>query len=1048
MLRKMIKLPLTIRFTVLSFFILATSIVALMAIGFQYHFSKQAAIENSADAFENSAVETRKIVSSKEKTATQTAVYLSRFLEFDQDDPAVQRRNFERFKSFLEANPMFLSVYFGTNDGFFYEIINLDALKAAREIMGALPADKWARLTISLNEHQQRILRTDFMDSDGNIRFTDESPTDLIPSERPWYKKIHRGEVYKTIPYLLQTTQVPGLSYSRSISGKNAVVGIDIALESLSESLLNQEASQYGEIYIYDGDGRIIASNQMIASDEEITDIPMLELNEEQRAYVDNLSVLKVSNELDWAPFDFTVYGQPYGYAIDVLNVISKMTGIEFEYINGYSWKQLLDRFERGQIDILQPVTGAFEQKEAVLVSDAFIEAPYGVVTKQNAYAIQNVEQLKGMRVAIPEGWSIINTINRLYPEIIVVEFPDIKSVLDAVRNGQVDAGLDNSLSLSYNLEEFFFDDLEVHQPVDFSPNEVDEGLYLVVNKELSPLMNILNLAIAEMPKQIKSQLKTKWEEGGIDGSDHLTTIRYPSLLGSDLKLNELHYQELNGVDNLVYVTSIDGSKNQLYAAISPLPELLAPAMEKVKTSIFYTILGLMLLAPMCWFFANPIIKPILQLAENARKLGQRDFDKVVDVDSNVVEILELKNSMTNMASDIKHYEESQEALLDSFIELIAQAIDDKSPYTAGHCERVPQLALMMADYAHNDSSEAFRSFTFKSDEERREFRIAAWLHDCGKVITPEHIVDKGSKLETIYNRIHEIRARFEILWRDAEIRYLTGLMDAPENNHALMTQLKSEQERLVEEFEFVAKSNIGGEFMKDEDVARLHEIGQQSWTRHFDNKLGLSPVEEMRLQNTSSDLPATEQLLADKPEHIIPRNGNSKTYDPSFGIKMEVPEHLYNLGEIYNLSISRGTLTAEDRFKINEHIISTIKMLEKLPLPDELSRVPRYASTHHETLKGTGYPRKLVAEDLSLLERIMVLSDIYEALTAADRPYKKAKPISVAIDILYKMVQDDHVDADVFELFLKSGIYLEYARKFLSEDQIDEVNVYKYLKA
>ena len=160
----------------------------------------------------------------------------------------------------------------------------------------------------------------------------------------------------------------------------------------------------------------------------------------------------------------------------------------------------------------------------------------------------------------------------------------------------------------------------------------------------------------------------------------------------------------------------------------------------------------------------------------------------------------------------------------------------------------------------------------------------------------------------------------------------------------------------------------------------------------------------------------------------------------------MDVPKDKANLGELYNLKISRGTLTAEDRFIINEHIIGTIKMLDSLPFPEELANVPRYASTHHETLKGTGYPRKLTADDLSIPERILVLADIFEALTASDRPYKRAKPLSVAIDILYKMCLDNHVDIEVFRLFLTSGVYLQYANAFMPEGQIDKVDVNKYL--
>ena len=219
----------------------------------------------------------------------------------------------------------------------------------------------------------------------------------------------------------------------------------------------------------------------------------------------------------------------------------------------------------------------------------------------------------------------------------------------------------------------------------------------------------------------------------------------------------------------------------------------------------------------------------------------------------------------------------------------------------------------------------------------------------------------------------------------------------------------------------------------------------QSQWQRHFDDRLGLSPLEELRTPNSRQTLPVTERLLDNKPEHIVQRV-QAAIHPPELGINMDIPEHLYNLGEIYNLSISRGTLTEEDRFKINEHMISTIKMLESLPFPDELKNVPRYASTHHETMRGSGYPRKLSGEKLSIPERILAIADIFEALTAADRPYKKAKPLSAAIDIMHNMVLDNHIDRDCFELFVRDKVYLRYAREFLPADQIDDVDINKYL--
>lgn len=487
-------------------------------------------------------------------------------------------------------------------------------------------------------------------------------------------------------------------------------------------------------------------------------------------------------------------------------------------------------------------------------------------------------------------------------------------------------------------------------------------------------------------------------------------------------------------------------AENPLFIGIvAPVRKVVAPYLERVKLSIILTGLLLLLLLPLSWLFATPIVRPVRQLAIENDKVRRRQFDQVERVASHVREIDELSESMVEMVAAIRSYELAQRNLMDSFIRLIAQAIDDKSAYTGGHCERVPELAMMLAEKASRSESPAFRNFSLETDDQWREYYIAAWLHDCGKITTPEHIVDKGTKLETIYNRIHEVRMRFEVLWRDAEIEYLKRVMEAPSGAQRLLEELEAQRKTLQDEFTFIAECNVGGEFLGEEQQRRLGEIAKRTWERHFDDRIGLSPVEELRLPPTSVPLPATEHLLCDRPEHIIERPA-SVYYPEEFGIRMEAPEHLYNLGEIYNLCVSRGTLTNEDRFKINEHIISTIKMLESLPFPDELKNVPRYASTHHETMRGSGYPRRLSGAQLSIPERILAVADVFEALTASDRPYKKPKPVSEAIDILHRMVLDNHIDRDCFELFLREGVYKVYADKFLGEDQRDRVDIARYL--
>ena len=387
---------------------------------------------------------------------------------------------------------------------------------------------------------------------------------------------------------------------------------------------------------------------------------------------------------------------------------------------------------------------------------------------------------------------------------------------------------------------------------------------------------------------------------------------------------------------------------------------------------------------------------------------------------------------------------EAQQALLDGIIRLLADAIDAKSAYTSGHCERVPELAEMLADEAIRSHSGDFADFTM-SENERREFHIAAWLHDCGKITSPVHVVDKATKLETIYNRIHEVRTRFEVLWRDADIEYLTGVI-AGQDEALLAQQKQRRQSQLQADFAFIAEANIGGEFMAQEDIEQIHRIAQQTWTRHFSDRLGLSQDEQQLLPDTEEVLPAQEHLLADKAAHIETWGDRrpmveADNPDNVWGFDMELPDQAFNKGELYNLSVQRGTLTDEERFVIKDHMVQTIKMLSSLPFPDELKNVPNIAGNHHEQLDGTGYPRKLNIQQLSVQDRILAIADVFEALTASDRPYKTGKTISESLTILARMVHNHHLDGALFKLFVESETYLTYANTFLKPEQIDDVD-------
>ena len=399
-----------------------------------------------------------------------------------------------------------------------------------------------------------------------------------------------------------------------------------------------------------------------------------------------------------------------------------------------------------------------------------------------------------------------------------------------------------------------------------------------------------------------------------------------------------------------------------------------------------------------------------------------------------------------SVAIETRNLIEGQRKLFDAVIRVLADTIDAKSPYTGGHCERVPQLAEALMQRLCDAREGPFASVAM-TEAEMYEFRLGAWLHDCGKVTSPEYIIDKASKLETLYNRIHEVRMRFEVLWRDAELAYWQQHA-AGVDPQRLQVELQRQHAQLQEDFAFVARCNVGGESMSDADVQRLQDLGSQLWQRHFDDRLGLSQAEHVRFsQVPARPLPASECLLADRPEHIVPwgprrppvEAGNPRNH---WGFDMELPPQEAHLGELHNLSVRRGTLTQEDRFKINEHIVQTITMLSGLPFPSHLARVPAIAGSHHEKLDGTGYPRRLHGDALTLADRVMTLADIFEALTASDRPYKPPKTLAQALGIMAGMVHDRHIDAEVFRFFLHSGVWRDYAERFLPQTQRDAVDL------
>lgn len=1041
----------TIRMTVVSVFIVATLLTACIAIGLQYYFSQSMARSAAAGLYTATA---QSITSELQGISAVNANVIGLLSENPAlKDPEREAAQLKIFTSVLQKNPLFYGIYVGRADNSFFEVVNLSTSEYARNKLFAAPTDHW--VVISLRETPEgRVREYQYLDEALQLRTSRLEPTSFTVTERLWFKSAFTsGEVEVSDPYLFAQLGALGRTVSKRVAGSDTVVAMDMTLSSMSEFLASHEVAEDGDLYLFNSEGMVVASSADHNDGKGVDPLPRLKVSNDERAFLNALPRLKVSNELNWPPFDYTLEGAARGYSIDVMDMVAQMLGIEFEYINGFTWLELVEQFREGKLDLLHSVTLTPENQNWGLYGNAYVSLPYALVTRADSPALASVTELGDRALAIPTGWSIRSVVSKAHPELTLMDADSTLHALELVQEGKAYAALDNEVIMRYITRHYFIEGLQFHSQIDMETDQVPEDLHVMVNANQPRLRSLIDRAIEAIGPQQHEQLERRWLRFDRQ-RDEVTSETVPA----DLLVEIANTPTLHG---LLSGTDINGREHVLYAAptgpateqqsplfvgiVTPLDTVLEPFLSKVILSVIITAGFLLLLLPMSWFFANPIVRPVRQLAYENDKVRRRQFDQVQRIPSRVRELDELSESMVSMVDSIQAYERSQRELMDSFIKLIAEAIDEKSPYTGGHCERVPELALMLAAKASASSDAAFKDFCLESEEEWREYRIAAWLHDCGKITTPEHIVDKGSKLEVIYNRIHEVRMRFEVLLRDAQVHYWEQLAAQPDSKDALLAELEASKQQLQDDFNFVAECNVGGEFLDEEKQARLREISAKTWQRNFSDRSGLSPVEELRVKGEESPLPATEPLLADKPEHIVERT-RPTDYDPKLGINMDVPENLYNQGEVYNLSISRGTLTNEDRFKINEHMISTIRMLDRLPFPDELKNVPRYASTHHETMRGSGYPRKLPGDELSIPERILAVADIFEALTASDRPYKKAKPVSIAVDILHKMVEDNHIDRDCFELFIKEGVYLKYAREFLDEEQVDEVDVARYL--
>jgi len=900
------------------------------------------------------------------------------------------------FMSLLESEESLYSAYFGLEDDDFLQVVDTRGNPRLLAQMAWPGNTRFAFRKIVRAEGGRRVETWQFWSSNRQLIGSREGDTQYFPTQRPWYEGAKQtSPVAITDPYLFASSKEPGITISSPLRGGIGVLGVDLSLGELRNFLTKIPLTPGSAIVVIDHHNRILAHHSASQAYNLKDVAPLTPIS---RTANPHLAVLEAwnsgGNEAQARVVD--VGGEKFVFAY---YTYPAAPGAEFR-IGAFAPMR----------DFSGPIVQARNQVILVTIVFLLFVIPLAVAGARRVGRSLSILTSDAERITHLDFSGEVGQLPTILYEVVTLgeAHKVMKSTLQE-RTRALTVAEQKLASL------------------------VENGILLSKERDRQELLRHILFSGKHLCNCDAGTMYLKTDHGSLAFAlrtkvDALPSFEIPFRDPVTQALNEQYVSIYAAIHNETVV--IDDVYAEKRFDLSGSHRFDAETGYRTES---------MLTVPM-----SPREGEVIGVLQFMNALDP-DTGKVIPFPRELMGFVEALASQSAIALDNQNLLEAQKKLMDSFIRLIAGSIDAKSAYTGGHCERVPELAIMLAAEASEMDDGPLADFHFHTDEEWREFRIGAWLHDCGKVTTPEYVVDKATKLETIYNRIHEVRMRFEVLLRDAEIAYLKTVQGGVDPDAAIR-EYRKRRAQLLDDFAFVAECNIGGEFMAPERIERIKRIAGQTWLRHFDDRLGLSQAELLRYEGTPvSELPAVEPLLADKPCHIIPR-GVDKALDPKFGFKVQVPENLYNLGEILNLCVARGTLSEEERFKINEHIIQTVIMLNALPFPRELQRVPEYAGNHHETLTGSGYPRGLTKEDLSVPARIMAIADIFEALTASDRPYKKAKTLSESIKILSFFKKDGHIDPDLFDLFLRSGVYRRYAERYLKPEQVDSVDISSYL--
>ncbi|GLQ30790.1 HD domain-containing phosphohydrolase [Litoribrevibacter albus] len=911
--------------------------------------------------------------------------------ELPKTDTYADRQHYESAMiAILDNNPRTAAISLGYPDGDYF-IIRAIVSNYMREKFEAPDNARFMIDHIESDDPTRQIQRK-FIDNDlkliGDISYLD---TEYNPTIRPWFLQAQQSDSpVTTAPYLFYFIGKLGITLSYEDKKSGAVIAADLTLDEISQQLSSTYLTPSSHILLIDSDNKLVAYqdiNQVLKVDEsgQLKQSTVSDLNKPEINEFIELS--KTSNSSDNG-------------------------GIERSFtLNGVNWFGIMTAIPMSDnqmsLIVLSP-------ENELLTEATNIRTSSTIITAVILFFSLPLTWLLALRVARP-----LIALTRESERIKDLDFEQRKTARSFVL--EIDELAASLNSMRGTINQF----ITLVNTV--TSEQEHETLLSTVTKETRLASQAKTVAIY-LCNSKRDMLTRACVSHDFETSDSPHTVSRPYTIADQPSVIQLSIDQHN-------LQSKDYTLGKAHN-----PNLVDDLLLTSELTL-----------------ADVVAIPLLDRKQDLTGIVVMIFERHSTGDAISDHKISFAKSLAGFCAESlekNRLYNDQKQLLESFIKLIAGAIDAKSPYTGGHCQRVPALAKLLTQAACEDETEAFKDFSM-SEEEWEALHIASWLHDCGKVTTPEYVVDKATRLETIYNRIHEIRTRFEILKRDTLIDHHKERVRLARQGELTETKERELEEALSatlstldEEFAFIAECNMGDKFMDQDALDKINQISKRTWQRTISDRLGISWEERKRKDRIpEQSLPITEKVLDDRVDHLIPRDTKHLSgEDNPWGFKMTVPELKFNQGEIYNLSACTGTLTAEERFIINDHIIQTIVMLDKLPFPNHLKDVPDIAGNHHERMDGKGYPRQRTSEEMSLQSKVMAIADIFEALTACDRPYKEAKSLSAALNIMKFMAKEGHIDPDLFKLFIRSGTYKEYSEKFLASGQMDEISEEEYL--